>query len=295
MIDFFKYLTSNPEDKQWGITLNVVGKAKVIPGANYPASEHPSGYLFNWNSGRILSEYQINYITEGSGILETQTTKYKVKAGTVMLIKPELWHRYKPDKEVGWTENYIGLEGDIVKRLFKNQVLNSKSAIIECGLNESVLDCYYRIFELAQKEKPGYQLIASGIAIRLLGSLVSHVRNKEFKGTPLEIAMEDAKFKMRNQLDQDLDFTELAASLNLGYSYFRKMFKKNAGVSPGQYHLHLRLMRAKELLLASDMPIKQVAFETGFDSVHYFSRLFKNKIGAPPSEVRNNNGKPNPK
>jgi transcriptional regulator GlxA family with amidase domain len=64
------------------------------------------------------------------------------------------------------------------------------------------------------------------------------------------------------------------------------MFKKHTGVSPGQYHLHLRLMRAKELLLATDMSIKQVAYETGFESIHYFSRLYKSKMGVPPSEAR---------
>lgn len=46
-------------------------------------------------------------------------------------------------------------------------------------------------------------------------------------------------------------------------------------------------MKARELLIATDAPIKQVAFETGFDSIQNFSRLFKNKIGCPPSEIRN--------
>lgn len=46
-------------------------------------------------------------------------------------------------------------------------------------------------------------------------------------------------------------------------------------------------MKARELLIAIDAPIKQVAFETGFDSIHYFSRLFIIKIGCPPSEIRN--------
>jgi AraC-like DNA-binding protein len=286
MEDFFKYLTTNPEDKEWGISFNVVGMATVKPGAVYPSPEHPTGYYFNWETGRILSEYQINYITEGRGILETKAGKYDIKAGTIMLIKPGMWHRYKPEINAGWTEHYIGIEGDIVDRLFKNLILSSKTPVIQCGLKESFIDCYYKIYELAQKERPGFQLISSGIAIRLLGSLVSHVKNRHFKGTTLEIAMEDAKFIMRENVDRELDFKELASSLNLGYSYFRKMFKKHIGVSPGQYHLHLRLMRAKELLLATDMPIKQVAYETGFESIHYFSRLYKNKMGIPPSEVR---------
>jgi AraC-like DNA-binding protein len=288
MNDFFKYLTTNEEDKKWGISFNVVGKATVPPNALYPSPDHPTGYYFNWETGRTLSEYQINYITEGEGEIETTKGTFTIKAGSILLIKPGMWHRYRPHKKVGWIEHYVGIEGDIVDRLFQNKVLNSEVPVIECGLKESFLDCYYKIYELAQKERPGFQLISSGVVIRLLGALVANVKNRHFKDTPLEVAMEDAKFIMRDNLDKDLDFKELASSLNLGYSYFRKMFKKHTGVSPGQYHLHLRLMRAKELLLATNMPIKQVAYETGFESIHYFSRLFKSKMGIPPSEARSN-------
>ncbi|RCW32524.1 AraC family transcriptional regulator [Marinilabilia salmonicolor] len=287
MNDFFKYLTTNEEDKTWGISFNVVGKATVPPNTLYPSPDHPTGYYFNWETGRTLSEYQINYITEGSGEIETAKGKFAIKAGSILLIKPGMWHRYRPHTKTGWIEHYVGIEGDIADRLFQNKILSADIPVIECGLKESFLDCYYKIYELAQKERPGFQLISSGVVIRLLGSLVSNVKNRHFKDTPLEVAMEDAKFNMRENLDKDLDFKELAASLNLGYSYFRKMFKKHTGVSPGQYHLHLRLMRAKELLLATDMPIKQVAYETGFESIHYFSRLFKSKMGMPPSEARN--------
>ncbi len=286
MNDFFKYLTPGPEDKQWGISLSVVGKATVTENAVYPSKKHPAGYYFNWETGRVLPEYQINYITEGSGLLETKSGKYRIKAGSIMLIKPGMWHRYKPNKKSGWVEHYIGIEGDIADRLFTNPILNTKTPVIHCGLKESLIDCYYKIFELAQKEKPGFQMISSGIAIRLLGSLVSEVKNRDFKNKPLESAMESARFIIRDNLNKNLDFKDVAASLNLGYSYFRKMFKKNTGVSPGQYHLHLRLMKARELILSTDLPIKQVAYETGFESIHYFSRLFKNKMGAPPSEMR---------
>lgn len=286
MEDFFKYLTISPEDKQWGLSFTVVGKSLIKPGEKYPPPDHPSGYFFSWESGRVLSEYQINYITEGEGTIETKKGKYEIKPGTIILIQPGMWHRYMPNPKTGWKENYIGLEGDIVKRVFKNQILNGKSPIIDCGLKESFIDCYETIFKIVQREKPGYQLIASGTALRLLGLVVSHVKNKDFKDLPIDSAMEDAKFYMRQNLNQNIDFTELASSLNLGYSYFRKMFKRHTGVSPGQYHLQLRLMKAKELLLTTNMPIKEISMEIGMDSIHYFSRLFKNKMGFPPSEMR---------
>ncbi len=79
---------------------------------------------------------------------------------------------------------------------------------------------------------------------------------------------------------------ELAKQYNVGYSYFRQMFKKYTGVSPGQYHLQLRLIRAKELLISTNKSIKEISYEQGFQSIYYFSNLFKKKEGMNPSEFR---------
>jgi AraC-like DNA-binding protein len=64
------------------------------------------------------------------------------------------------------------------------------------------------------------------------------------------------------------------------------MFKKYTGVPPVQYHLDLKVLRAKELLLYSDKSVKEISYELGFQSIYYFSRVFKNKLGLAPSEIR---------
>ena len=75
MEDYFKYLTHNREDINWGLFLNVAGAATIHAGNPYPPTGHPKGYHFNWTNGRILQEYQVNYITEGEGVLETASDK----------------------------------------------------------------------------------------------------------------------------------------------------------------------------------------------------------------------------
>jgi len=92
----FKYLTHNPEDKRWGLYLMVAGSAKIEPHTSYPPKGHPTGNNFQWTNGRILQEYQINYITEGEGVMETRKARYNIKAGSIILLHPNLWHRYKP-------------------------------------------------------------------------------------------------------------------------------------------------------------------------------------------------------
>jgi Transcriptional regulator containing an amidase domain and an AraC-type DNA-binding HTH domain len=78
----------------------------------------------------------------------------------------------------------------------------------------------------------------------------------------------------------------MVKDLPMGYSRFRKIFKETTGLSPNQYHLNLRLDKAKDLLTSTNLTINEVAYQTGFDSIFYFSRLFKKKNGLPPKEYR---------
>ncbi|MCG8515028.1 MAG: AraC family transcriptional regulator [Halanaerobiales bacterium] len=282
----FKYLTTGEEDINWGLYLNVVGNAQIQPGTLYPPREHPSGYYFEWATGRVLHEYQLVYITEGAGIFENKHGKYHVKPGCIFIIFPNEWHRYQPVKRTGWIENYVGFSGKIADELLKNPVSSPTQPVIQCGIKEEIIDTYYKIFDLVEKERPGFQQIASGMVVKLLGYIISFQKQKGFSGKPIAKVIEEIRFIMRQNCDKEMNLEKLAADHNVGYSYFRKMFKRYTGVSPGQYHLQLRVMRAKEMLVSSDKSIKEISFELGFQTIHYFSLIFKKKVGMTPSEFR---------
>lgn len=286
MKDFFKYLTPGDEDKQWGLYLNVAGKSTTVTNTKYPSIEHPSGYYFNYENGRTLNEYQINYITEGKGTFEDQNGTSRINPGSLIVVRKDQWHRYKPMLRSGWTENYIGFEGELASHFLEiNKVLKGE-CIIQCGIHEELIDTYYKIFTLVKEEKPGFQQIASGLVIKLIGYIVAFQKQKQFTGKPVEKTIDEAKFYIRQNIDKDINIKELAEQLNIGYSYFRKLFKTNTGLSPLQYCLDLKLMRAKEEILTSDKSIKEIGYNLGFESIHYFSRLFKKKMGYNPTELR---------
>lgn len=286
MKDHFKYLTTAEEDINWGLYLNVAGTASILPRTIYPPSEHPSEYYFNWDSGRILTEFQLNYITQGSGIYENKYGKFQVKPGSIMLTFPNEWHRYRPIRTTGWTENYVGFKGRIANELLKHQLFTPKQPVINCGIKEEIIDTYLKIFELVEKERPGFQQVASGMIVKLLGYIVSFEKRKEFSGKPIARVIEQVRFLMRQNIEREFNMEQLAREHNVGYSYFRKMFKRYTGVSPAQYHLQLRIIRAKELLVSTDKNISEIAFMLGFRNVYHFSMLFKKKTGISPSEFR---------
>jgi AraC-like DNA-binding protein len=84
---------------------------------------------------------------------------------------------------------------------------------------------------------------------------------------------------------------DLAADSGLSRSRFYEVFKDCSGVSPYQYHLQLRMSRAKELLRGSALSIKEIAAVLRFSSVYQFSRIFKKKMGVSPSQYRPHNAR----
>ncbi|MCF6333043.1 MAG: AraC family transcriptional regulator [Draconibacterium sp.] len=283
-----KYLTTSEEDSNWGFYINVAGSVNILPTDNYPSPNHPSEYFFHWKDGRVLKEFQINYITDGEGILENSYGIFPLKTGSIFITFPGIWHRYKPLNKTGWTENYIGFDGAMARKLIAYPQFNPKNPAFTFGIKEELIDTYLKIFDLVKKEQPGFQQIASGMVIKLLGYIVSFEKQKGFSGKRVAQVIEAIRFEMRQNI-KELNLKEMAQKHNVSYSYFRKMFKKYTGVSPGQYHLQLRIIRAKELLISTDRSIKEISYELGFQSIFYFSNMFKKKEGIAPSNFRNKN------
>ena len=83
-----------------------------------------------------------------------------------------------------------------------------------------------------------------------------------------------------------IDFAHLASALGIGYSTFRHRFKQQTGISPAQFQNSIRINRAQDLLSSTDLSVSEIAAQTGFDTVYYFSRHFKKSTGLTPKAYR---------
>jgi AraC-like DNA-binding protein len=282
----FKYLTANLSDMDWGIYLKVAGFTANPPFAPYPLMQHPYGYHFSWDKGRILDEYQISYITKGKGKLETLGKEYVIEAGTVFLILPGQWHRYKPDSSTGWDEYYVGFQGSYVAKIFKQAFFKNSNNTFKIGHNITLLNSFEDIIEKAKGEHPGYQQQMAGRIMNILGEIISVLKNQEFEGKEIEKRIKEAQFDLREHLAQSMNLENFAARYGMSYSYFRKLFKTYTGLSPAQYHLQLRLQKARAMISSTDKPIKEIAYALGFESAFHFSKIYKKKFGVSPIKSR---------
>ena len=78
----------------------------------------------------------------------------------------------------------------------------------------------------------------------------------------------------------------LARVSGVSEAHFARSFKQAFGVPPHRYLLTRRIERAKALLRDTDLPIIEIAFATGWNSLGTFGRIFRDITGESPSELR---------
>lgn len=282
------YLSVGGNDEDWGIVVTTVGHQSILPQTHYPPMQHPDTYLFAPEQGRIIHEYQLVFITEGSGWFSSQhlKKKQKVTAGTMILLFPDEWHSYAPDSSTGWGEYWVGFRGLHIDNRVKKGFFSPKEPLHNIGVSSSIVGLYEDIMRIAQKEKAGYQQMISSIVLSILGTVYYKSKNEQYTDSYIVDKINEARNIIKNNVEKTVAQEEVAQKLGMGYSWYRRMFKEYTGVSPAQYHLQQKLMKAKELLTTTHKNISEIAYSLHFDNVCQFSTFFKKKEGITPSEFR---------
>ncbi len=91
---------------------------------------------------------------------------------------------------------------------------------------------------------------------------------------------------MEENLEDPLTAVELAKSAGLSLRQVQRMFHETLGTTPTKYYLRLRLRRARELLLQTQMSITQIAVSCGFQSTCHFSKSYRALYGKTPRSER---------
>jgi AraC-like DNA-binding protein len=283
------YMITSEEDELWGLTVTTVGHQQIKANDNYPPVSHPMGYFFNVEKGRILNEYQLLYITNGNGVFSFGADKHSalISEGKMFFLMPGVWHTYQPLENSGWNEYWIGFKGDIIEKIVAEGFFLNRHPIFNIGLNERIVDLYMKAIEIANEERAGYQHALSGIVMHILGLMYYRDKTRNFDDEELIGKINKAKVIMRESIYKNLLAEDIAKSLNISYSGFRRAFKEFTGTSPSKYMMELKLNEAKLLLSNSTQSVKNISYSLNFENPEYFSVFFKKRTGITPLDYRN--------
>lgn len=104
--------------------------------------------------------------------------------------------------------------------------------------------------------------------------------------------IEDIKQGVRDYLALGLDSQQfklssfIASRLPYDFGYLSDWFSKVEGITIERYFLLQRMERVKELMTYDQLSLSEIAFETGFSSVHHLSAQFKKMHGITPSQYK---------
>ncbi len=289
MDTFRKYIKSEQIDAQpdWGVNVLDVGHYVHAAGKVYPDKQHPDDYYFEWAKGRVLSEYQLVYIAAGKGIFEAEAIgRVEVNPGTLFFLYPGTWHRFKPDEKSGWTEYWVGFEGHYADHLMNQDCFNPQKPLLHMGFNAEFINIFIQLIDTIKFGGLGSNQLAACLTIQLLGLVYASALLKAQSGNRKTLLINNIKYSIHENLNSDISPEELAANHNVSYAWFRKAFKEITGQSPGQYQLNLKIQKACRMLHETDLSISEIAYQNGFESEYYFSRVFKNKMSKSPSNYR---------
>ncbi|MDQ0351572.1 AraC family transcriptional regulator of adaptative response / methylphosphotriester-DNA alkyltransferase methyltransferase [Alkalibacillus filiformis] len=103
---------------------------------------------------------------------------------------------------------------------------------------------------------------------------------------PLEKVIEDIKQIIEEKYGQKILLDELASMVGVSPYHLNRLFKNRTGNTPRMYLEQIRVSKAKELLLTTNLNSTEISFKVGFQSMSSFYHAFKRRTGLSPSQFQ---------
>ena len=98
------------------------------------------------------------------------------------------------------------------------------------------------------------------------------------------------KYVRENFCDPNISLISTAKYVGMSAAHFSTVFSQQQGQTFISYLTSLRIQKAKELLLATNMKLSDIALEVGYNEPNYFSHVFRRVEDITPKEFRNREG-----
>ncbi|NLK40803.1 MAG: helix-turn-helix domain-containing protein [Planctomycetes bacterium] len=269
--DYFYFDTAPREHKDLAIVCG--GYEKCAPDFDINRSNYP--YYF------------IKYTVNGKGTLHVSGQNLFLRPGVLTGFAPGTPHHYRSDPFQPMEHIFITFLGEECPDLFQKSTMGEKHYILTDNPDET-LNLMNKILLLGhEKIDHAQEICCCYLRILLLEQAAYLTKTKTnfpiSKGTYL-----DCKRYIDTHFSSIKSPGEVAEKCGIDVRYLSVLFKRYCHISPSQYLQRLKLNKAANLLLTTDLAIKEVAFRVGFEDPHHFSKNFKELHGLSPVHYREN-------
>lgn len=231
---------------------------------------------------RNRSDYHvIEYVVTGKGTLSVNGKEYNLQAGDVYILPAESTHSYRSDPEQPYQKLWCNFYSDTFEKIRSDYRLNGEYVFHAPECEED----FVRLVEIAtfgsRMNDNEWTNIAS-----ILMNVLNKIAAREYRPDDSFVIAARAKEIFDDAVFQNITVEDVTKQLFVSKTILTREFRIMYGMSPYHYYLNKKLSQAKLMLRNSNMSVKEISEKLCFADEHYFSGLFKRKIGVSPSEFR---------
>lgn len=292
--DFFHYLPVTDRDMRLGLYVTGAGRSRIRPNTPYPAPGHPDLYDFTWAEGRVLPEFQVILITRGHGEFESRETgRIPIGHNTLILLFPDIWHRYRPSRRTGWEERWVSLNGEFAHRMRDLDLIAPARPVRRLPSANNLSSAFDRTLDRIHDDPARQSPLVLVGAIELLAlaaefaaPVPDSVRPPAPRYGVTDPLVGSAVELIWTHSHRHLSVPQIAAQLGTP----RRTLERRARAALGRTVLdeihRCRLARAKRLLQETNLPVKTVAYLSGFRDGERLRLLLRRAEAASPAQYR---------
>lgn len=246
-------------------------------------------------------EMEIIYVVNGQGTVTVQTTKYNLCEGDIILIQPETLHSIEQLNNHHMEYFNIIFDFNLLESDMSYCYLNFFKPIYE---RTKIVPVYIKDSEpLSSLITPHIKYLIDNRKQKFSGdelmvksnlyAIIHHINKFCTETSDLSLKLESNYNKIKEVLmyvqehySEKLTVEDAATLINYSPNYFSKLFHELTGTSFIQYVINYRLDIANEKLTNTNLTITEIAEETGFSNLPYFTRTFTAKFGTTPNAYR---------
>ena len=222
----------------------------------------------------------IEYVEEGCGTIHLNDKTYFPKAGDSYFLHAGKDHYYFSDREDPWKKHFINISGKLIENLIEGYGLTETVLFVGLDLGGEIK----QIIEIAKQGRmdntPELIAILNEIFLKM------HVNMKKEQEDELSCIGMEMKDFLNTQITSKFHLKLLCKHISKSESQTIRIFKKLYGITPYTYVLNKKIDFAKKLFVNTSLSVKEVATKLCFSDEYYFSNIFKEKVGCPPSQYR---------
>jgi len=263
------------------------GRLEVLYWAHDPRLPDNSAHRHTYFEACLVGEY-------GAGIFDNLGEAHALEPATLFLARPGATHFIRNDSEalmeLYWV-SFAWTPGDAAPRSDAERLMRrfAESRAV-CADGQALLRLWQGMRAIA--ETPSVQAtreqlrhLAQALVIGIAQALTDAPEWEELAPDRHSAAKLAVRY-IEDNLNRPLAVAEIAAHVGLSERHLHRVFLDFAGTSPAQYVLTARLDRARGLVHRTALPMKEIARQTGFADVPYFTRAYVRRFGAPPARDR---------